>query len=39
MLEKTGKVYVNKKRYDGIFLSATDNHDVAILDDGFQDFQ
>ena len=38
MLEKTGKVYVNKKRYDGIFLSATDNHDVAILDDGFQDF-
>ena len=38
MLEKTGKVYVNKKRHDGIFLSAKDNHDVAILDDGFQDF-
>ncbi len=38
MLEKTGKVYINKKRHDGIFLSAKDNHDVAILDDGFQDF-
>ena len=38
MLEKTGKVYVNKKRHDGIFLSAKDNHDLAILDDGFQDF-
>ena len=38
MLEKTGKVYVNKKRHDAIFLSAKDNHDVAILDDGFQDF-
>ncbi len=38
MLEKTGKVYVNKIRRDGILLSAADNHDVAILDDGFQDF-
>ena len=38
MLEKTGKVYVNKKRHDGILLSAKDNHDLAILDDGFQDF-
>lgn len=38
MLEKIGKVYSNKKRYDGILLSASNNHDVAILDDGFQDF-
>ena len=38
MLEKTGKVYTNQKRYDGILLSASNNHDAAILDDGFQDF-
>ena len=38
MLEKTGKVYTNQKRYDGILLSASNKHDVAILDDGFQDF-
>ena len=38
MLTKTGKVYTNKKRYNGILLSAANKHDVAILDDGFQDF-
>ena len=38
MLEKTGKVYTNQKRYDGILLSASNKHDAAILDDGFQDF-
>ena len=38
MLEKIGKVYTNQKRYDGILLSASNNHDAAILDDGFQDF-
>ena len=38
MLERTGKVYTNHKRYDGILLSASSKHDVAILDDGFQDF-
>ncbi len=38
MLEKTGKVYTNQKRSDGILLSASSNHDAAILDDGFQDF-
>ncbi len=38
MLEKTGKIYTNHNRSSGIFLSAADNYDVAILDDGFQDF-
>ena len=38
MLEKTEKVYTNQKRYDGILLSASNKHDAAILDDGFQDF-
>ena len=38
MLEKTGKIYTNHNRISGIFLSAADNYDVAILDDGFQDF-
>ena len=38
MLEKTGKTYTNHNRSSGIFLSAADNYDVAILDDGFQDF-
>ena len=28
MLEKTGKVYTNQKRYDGILLSASNNHDA-----------
>ena len=38
MLEKTGKVYTNHNRKSGIFLSTADDYDVAILDDGFQDF-
>ena len=38
MLEKTGKVYTSSKRNTSIFLSASDGHDAAILDDGFQDF-
>ena len=38
MLEKTGRIYATKKRNTGILLSASNNHDVAILDDGFQDF-
>ena len=38
MLEKTGKIYTSRKRNTAIFLSASNNHDVAILDDGFQDF-
>jgi len=38
MLRETGRVYTNSKRKDGITLSALNGHDVAILDDGFQDF-
>ena len=38
MLRETGRVYTNSKRKDGITLSTLDGHDVAILDDGFQDF-
>ena len=38
MLEKTGKVYATQNRYTGILLSASNNYDVAVLDDGFQDF-
>ena len=38
MLKETGRVYTNSKRKDGITLSTLDGHDVAILDDGFQDF-
>ena len=38
MLELTGKIYVTKNREEGIFLSASNQYDVAILDDGFQDF-
>ena len=38
MLQNTGKVYTSNKRQESINLSASDNHDVAILDDGFQDF-
>ena len=38
MLERTGKVYATQNRYTGILLSASNNYDVAILDDGFQDF-
>ena len=38
MLQNTGKVYTNHRRQESISLSASDNYDVAILDDGFQDF-
>ncbi len=38
MLKATGKTYTDKDRYKGILLSHYENHDVAILDDGFQDF-
>ena len=38
MLENIGKTYTNNKRKDSISLSITNKHDVAILDDGFQDF-
>ena len=38
MLKQTGRVFINSKRKDGITLSALNGHDVAILDDGFQDF-
>ena len=38
MLKETGRVFINSKRKDGINLSALNGHDVAILDDGFQDF-
>ena len=38
MLQNTGKVYTSHKRQESISLSASDDHDVAILDDGFQDF-
>ena len=38
MLGNTGKIYTSSKRLEGIFLSFSENHDVAILDDGFQDF-
>ena len=38
MLEKTGKIYTSRKRNTAILLSASNGHDAAILDDGFQDF-
>ena len=38
MLRATGKTYTDNNRNRSIFLSHNDNHDVAILDDGFQDF-
>lgn len=38
MLEKTGKIFSSKDRVKSIILSINHNHDVAILDDGFQDF-
>ena len=38
MLEKTGKIFTSKNRAVSISLSISNNHDVAILDDGFQDF-
>ena len=38
MLEKIGKVYSNKNRREAINLLISSKHDVAVLDDGFQDF-
>ncbi len=38
MLEKNGKIFTSKYRANSIYLSINNNHDVAILDDGFQDF-
>ena len=38
MLEKIGKIYSNKNREKAIKSLISFKHDVAILDDGFQDF-
>ena len=38
MLEKIGKVYSNKNRREAINSLISFKHDVAVLDDGFQDF-
>jgi len=38
MLEKVGKTYLNKNREKAISSLISLKHDVAILDDGFQDF-
>jgi len=38
MLEKNGKTFSNKNREKAINLLISSAHDVAILDDGFQDF-
>ncbi len=38
LLRDTGKTYITNERQKGIFSSISENHDVAILDDGFQDF-
>ena len=38
MLEKIGKTYLNKNRKEAISSLISLKHDVAILDDGFQDF-
>ena len=38
MLKDKGKTYTNHKRYESLLLSISNNHNVAILDDGFQDF-
>ena len=37
MLQASGKTYTNYKRQTSISLSISNNHDLAILDDGFQD--
>ena len=37
MLKNTGKTYTCLKRQQGLDLCSEDSHDVAILDDGFQD--
>ena len=38
MLKKTGKIFTGKSRKECIYLCIENKHDVAILDDGFQDF-
>ena len=38
ILKKIGKTFTCKKRQEGISSLLNNNHDVAILDDGFQDF-
>ncbi len=38
MLKNKGEIYTNQNRYKSILLSISNNHNVAILDDGFQDF-
>jgi len=38
MLKKTGKIFSNKTRKESITSLISLKHDVAILDDGFQDF-
>ena len=38
MLEKIGKTNLNKSREEAINLLISSEYDVAILDDGFQDF-
>ena len=38
MLDKIGKTYSNMNRKESINSLISDKHDVAILDDGFQDF-
>ncbi len=38
MLENLGTVFSSNKRSQSIFLAETNNHDVALVDDGFQDF-
>ena len=37
MLKKIGPTFVSKKRNDAIKALINKNHDIAILDDGFQD--
>ncbi len=37
MLDKLGKTYSNRNREEAINSLISDKHDVAILDDGFQD--
>jgi len=38
MLEKTGKIYKSNTRVKSISLLINNNYNIAILDDGFQDF-
>ena len=38
MLEKIGKVYTDKSREKAINSLISSNYNVAILDDGFQDY-